>query len=57
MSDLTVLSVVQMSRVVQQLESRPYYLYMYLDALFERDRHLGYQYADRQVRPIHSYMM
>jgi vacuolar protein sorting-associated protein 41 len=43
------LMVVQMSRVVQQLEPRPYYLYLYLDALFERDRHLGYQYADRQV--------
>ena len=49
---LRALSVVQMSRVVQQLESRPYYLYLYLDALFERDRHLGYQYADRQVRSI-----
>jgi len=47
-----LLIVVQMSRVVQQLESRPYYLYLYLDALFDRDRHLGYQYADRQVRSI-----
>jgi len=46
------LIIVQMSRVVQQLEPRPYYLYLYLDALFERDRHLGYQYADRQVRSI-----
>jgi len=49
---LRALSVVQMSRVVQQLEARPYFLYLYLDALFERDRHLGSQYADRQVRPI-----
>ena len=52
---LRALSVVQMSRVVQQLESRPYYLYLYLDALFERDRHNGYQYADRQVRSIRGY--
>ena len=54
---LRALTVVQMSRVVQQLESRPYYLYMYLDALFERDRHLGYQYADRQVRSLHDYRL
>lgn len=49
---LRLLIIVQMSRVVQQLDPRPYYLYLYLDALFERDRHLGYQYADRQVRSI-----
>ena len=52
---LQTLSVVQMSRVVQQLESRPYYLYLDLDALFESDRHLGYHYVDRQVRSIHGY--
>ena len=52
---LRALSVMQMTRVVEQLESRPYYLYLYLGALFERDRHLGYQYADCQVRSMYGY--
>lgn len=35
--------------MVQQLQERPYYLYLYLDALFDKDRQLAADYADRQV--------
>ena len=50
------LSVVQMPRAVHQLESRPCHLCLYLDALFQRDRHLGDHCAGRQVRFIHGYV-
>ncbi|TDL30074.1 vacuolar assembling protein VPS41 [Rickenella mellea] len=36
-------------RVVQQLQGRPYFLYLYLDALFDKDPHLASDYADNQV--------
>lgn len=39
----------QIGRVVQQLQSRPAYLYLYLDALFHKDPHLTSPYADTQV--------
>ena len=39
----------QIGRVVQQLEVRPYYLYLYLDALFAKDPHLTSDFADTQV--------
>ena len=39
----------QMARVVQQLQDRPYYLYLYLNALFQNDPHLTSPYADTQV--------
>lgn len=42
--------VTQVPRVVQQLRARPYYLYLYLDALFEKDPHLASDYADNQVQ-------
>ena len=41
--------------MVQQLQSRPYYLYMYLNALFQKDPHIVSAYADTQVRPICLY--
>ncbi|CAL1697418.1 unnamed protein product [Somion occarium] len=40
---------IPIGRVVQQLESRPYYLYLYLDALFMKDSHLTSDFADKQV--------
>ncbi|KAI9283703.1 hypothetical protein BC943DRAFT_280643 [Umbelopsis sp. AD052] len=36
-------------RVVQQLKPRPKFLHTYLDALFRRDPHLGYEFHDIQV--------
>ena len=39
-----------MGRVVQQLQSRPFFLYLYLNALFQKDPHLTSEYADTQVR-------
>jgi hypothetical protein len=39
----------QIARVVNQLQSRPKYLYMYLDALFRKDPHLTVEYSDRLV--------
>ncbi|KAL9713219.1 Vacuolar protein sorting-associated protein 41 [Leucoagaricus gongylophorus] len=37
-------------RVVQQLQNRPYYLFLYLDALIEKDAHLASEFADLQVK-------
>ncbi|KAI8982914.1 vacuolar protein sorting-associated protein 41 [Trametes punicea] len=42
-------------RVVEQLKSRPYYLYLYLDALFHKDPHLTSAYADTQVKLYAEY--
>lgn len=39
----------QVIRVVQQLQNRPYYLFLYLDALIEKDAHLASEFADLQV--------
>ncbi|GAA6038514.1 hypothetical protein JCM8097_004607 [Rhodosporidiobolus ruineniae] len=36
-------------RVVSQLQSHRKYLYMYLDALFDKDPHLAFDYSDLQV--------
>lgn len=44
----------QIAKVVRQLQERPYYLYLYLDALFERDPQLAMEYAERQVRWLRS---
>lgn len=40
---------IPVERVVQQLETKPQYLYMYLDALFDKDPQSCQQYADRMV--------
>ena len=37
-------------RVVQQLESRPYFLFLYLSALLERDPHVASDYGDLLVK-------
>ncbi|GHJ85158.1 hypothetical protein NliqN6_1560 [Naganishia liquefaciens] len=42
-------------RVVDQLQSRPRYLYMYLDALFRKDPHLTVEYSDRLVELYAEY--
>jgi hypothetical protein len=42
----------QIGRVVQQLQSRPYYLFLYLDALMTRDPNLVSGFADLQVCPF-----
>ena len=48
-------SRLQITRVVQQLQSRPFYLYLYLDALFKKDPHLVSVYADSQVKLYAEY--
>jgi len=35
--------------VVQQLQERPYYLYLYLDALVDKDPLLASDFADNQA--------
>ncbi|EAU82714.2 vacuolar protein sorting 41 [Coprinopsis cinerea okayama7 len=41
---------IPINRVVQQLQNKPYYLFLYLDALVEKDPHLVSAFADLQVR-------
>ncbi|KAH9910297.1 uncharacterized protein B0H18DRAFT_1130398 [Fomitopsis serialis] len=40
---------IPIGRVVQQLQGRPDYLYLYLDALFHKDPHLTSDFADMQA--------
>lgn len=40
---------IPIQKVVSQLEGRPYFLYLYLDALFEKDPELSASYLERQV--------
>lgn len=42
-------------RVVQQLEVRPDYLFMYLDSLYDKDPYLTSDYADRQLQLYSEY--
>ncbi|KAI0789305.1 vacuolar protein sorting-associated protein 41 [Abortiporus biennis] len=46
---------IPIEKVVQQLQSRPYYLYLYLDALFAKDSHLTSDFADSQVKLYAEY--
>lgn len=48
-NSLNHVSFSQPKRVVQQLKPRPQFLHTYLDALFERDPHLGYEFHDIQI--------
>lgn len=41
---------IPVDRVVQQLEAKPQFLYMYLDSLFDKDPQACQQYSDRMVR-------
>ncbi|ORX39372.1 hypothetical protein BD324DRAFT_619424 [Kockovaella imperatae] len=40
---------IPVERVVRQLEPKPEYLYLYLDALFQRDQSLAFPYSDQMV--------
>ncbi|KZV75346.1 vacuolar protein sorting-associated protein 41 [Peniophora sp. CONT] len=42
-------------RVIKQLESRPYFLFLYLDALSEKDPQLTADFADTQVKLYAEY--
>ncbi|KAI0684181.1 vacuolar protein sorting-associated protein 41 [Cytidiella melzeri] len=46
---------IPIGRVVQQLQTRQYYLHLYLDALFARDTHLTSDFADLQVKLYAEY--
>jgi hypothetical protein len=45
-----LIGVSQIDRVVSQLDAKPKYLYMYLDALFDKDPQFSLPYSDRMVR-------
>jgi hypothetical protein len=45
-------AVLQVGRVVQQLQSRPYFLFLYLDALMDREPHMASAFADIQARHL-----
>jgi hypothetical protein len=42
-------------KVVSQLEGQPYFLYLYLDALFEKDPELSAAFLERQVELYAEY--
>ncbi|KAI0053795.1 vacuolar assembling protein VPS41 [Auriscalpium vulgare] len=46
---------IPIARVVQQLQSRPYFLFLYLDALFEKDPHIAATFADPLVKLYAEY--
>ncbi len=46
---------IPIGRVIHQLESHPRYLYMYLDALFDRDPHQVTPFSDLQVKLYAEY--
>ncbi|KAJ7149078.1 hypothetical protein C8R43DRAFT_925340 [Mycena crocata] len=41
---------IPVGRVVQQLQSRPYFLFLYLDALMDKEPHMASGFADIQVK-------
>ncbi|KAJ7499555.1 vacuolar assembling protein VPS41 [Mycena latifolia] len=41
---------IPVGRVVQQLQSRPYFLFLYLDALMDKEPHMASAFADIQVK-------
>ncbi|KAI9491298.1 hypothetical protein BDB00DRAFT_767376 [Zychaea mexicana] len=43
------------AKVVRQLRSHLKFLHVYLDALFDRDRHIGYEFHDLQVELYADY--
>ncbi|KAH7884097.1 hypothetical protein F5I97DRAFT_1814387 [Phlebopus sp. FC_14] len=46
---------IPVGRVVQQLRDRRQYLFLYLDALFQKDQHLASDFADLQVTLFAEY--
>ncbi|CAG8570731.1 10525_t:CDS:10, partial [Cetraspora pellucida] len=45
----------KISHVVSQLRSHRYYLHIYLDALFTRDHHMGFEFHDLQIELYAEY--
>ncbi|KAI9306269.1 hypothetical protein BJ944DRAFT_160178 [Cunninghamella echinulata] len=45
----------QPAKIVRQLKSHPKFLHIYLDALFQRDPHIGYEFHDLQVELYADY--
>ncbi|KAI8139914.1 hypothetical protein BJV82DRAFT_625472 [Fennellomyces sp. T-0311] len=43
------------NKVVRQLRSHRRFLHIYLDALFDRDRHIGYEFHDMQIELYADY--
>ncbi|KAK7061202.1 vacuolar assembling protein [Favolaschia claudopus] len=41
---------IPVGRVVQQLQSRPYFLFLYLDALMDKEPHMVSPFADMQIK-------
>ncbi|KAF8676121.1 hypothetical protein AX14_005017 [Amanita brunnescens Koide BX004] len=48
---------IPITRVVQQLTKKPYYLFLYLDALVVQDAHLVAEFADLQVKLYAEYAL
>jgi len=48
---------IPITRVVQQLTKKPYYLFLYLDSLFIQDSHLVAEFADMQVKLYAEYAL
>ncbi|CAG8437651.1 9040_t:CDS:10 [Rhizophagus irregularis] len=46
---------ISISHVVRQLEKEPSFLHIYLDALFVKDHHAGYEFHDRQIELYAEY--
>ncbi|KAF8589629.1 vacuolar protein sorting-associated protein 41 [Ramaria rubella] len=46
---------IPIARVVNQLQIRPYFLYLYLDALFDKDPQLTSEFTDLQVKLYAEY--
>lgn len=46
---------IPIGRVVQQLQTKPYYLFLYLDSLFSKDAYLASDFADLQVKLYAQY--
>ncbi|CAG8496376.1 2649_t:CDS:10 [Scutellospora calospora] len=46
---------VPIGHVVSQLQSRRYFLHIYLDALFTRDHHMGFEFHDLQIELYAEY--
>ncbi|KAF8885807.1 hypothetical protein BD779DRAFT_1532495 [Infundibulicybe gibba] len=46
---------ISIGRVVQQLQTKPYYLFLYLHALVDKDPHLVSNFADLQVKLYAEY--
>jgi hypothetical protein len=46
---------IPIGKVVSQLQEKPYYLYLYLDALFDKDPELSADYMEKQIELYAEY--